>query len=80
MANMSYCRFHNTEIDLDECLDALDYELDEDNKLSEEEAKAAKRMFKRFLDFCKDEELIEDYNTEAIDRMIDRISEPDEED
>ena len=41
MANMSYCRFQNTLSDLRDCYDNLD-----DNDLSEEEAKARKRLVK----------------------------------
>ena len=41
MANMSYCRFRNTLGDLRDCYDNLD-----DNDLSEEEAKARRRLVK----------------------------------
>ena len=36
MANMSYCRFRNTEIDLEDCLDALNMQ----EELSREEFEA----------------------------------------
>lgn len=29
MPNMSYCRFHNTEMDLDDCLENIHDDLDE---------------------------------------------------
>ena len=59
MANMSYCRFRNTEGDLDDCLEALDY----NEELSDEEFKACKRMINNFLDFCERRALIEvDYD------------------
>ena len=81
MANMSYCRWHNTRIDVADCLDSIDYFNDYDNeKISAEEADNAKRMFRRFLDFCKDHEIVEEYDLSVVDAMIDRISEPDEED
>tara|TARA_R100001082_G_scaffold82468_1_gene49328 strand:- start:457 stop:663 length:207 start_codon:yes stop_codon:yes gene_type:complete len=42
MGNMSYCRFHNTEIDLDDCVSAIEHgEIDE---LSENEIKALERI------------------------------------
>ena len=41
MANMGYCRFRNTLDDLRDCYDNLD-----DNDLSEEEAKARRRLVK----------------------------------
>ena len=58
MANMSYCRFHNTLEDLRDCRDAL-YEMgDYEKELSAEESKAAKRMLK----ICK--ELADDFMPE----------------
>jgi hypothetical protein len=45
MANMSYCRFQNTALDLDACVKALD-ELEGDlSALSPDEQRAAKRLF-----------------------------------
>ena len=41
MANMGYCRFHNTLGDLRDCLEAL-----EDGDLSEEETLARARLIK----------------------------------
>jgi len=41
MSNMAYCRFQNTLNDLRDCYDAMD-----DTDLSEEEAKARKRLVK----------------------------------
>lgn len=57
MGNMSYCRFRNTNIDLMDCLDSLR----DGDKLSKEEFDACKQMFERFLDFCYDEGIVEDY-------------------
>ena len=71
MANMSYCRFRNTEGDLDDCLEALDY----NEELSDEEFKACKRMINNFLDFCKCRALSEiDYDRveEFFDMEINR--------
>ena len=36
MANMSYCRFHNTRLDMDDCLNALERVEWEDYKISKE--------------------------------------------
>lgn len=55
MANMSYCRFHNTKIDLEDCLDALR----EGEELSKEEYRAMKQMFKNFFEFLYDEGIID---------------------
>lgn len=56
MANMSYCRFNNTKIDLDDCLDALR----EGETLSESEFNKCKQMFRNFVSFLEDEGIIED--------------------
>ena len=56
MANMSYCRFNNTKIDLDECLSVLE----DEEKLSEDEFRKCKYMFKNFIDFLETQGIIED--------------------
>ena len=46
MANMSYCRFQNTLVDLGDCIEALDaiLEGDYDEPLSDSELRAANKM------------------------------------
>ena len=67
MANMSYCRFYNTRIDLEDCLDALN----DNETLSAEEFKACKNMFNMFIEFCVDEGIIEDEDGELEERLED---------
>lgn len=50
MANMSYCRFHNTNIDLRDCLDTIK----SGEKLSESEMNDCRQLFGQFIDFCYD--------------------------
>ena len=52
MSNMSYCRFHNTAIDLDACKDALEELLGAEGAepLSGEELMNAKRLVATCLD------------------------------
>jgi len=64
MANMSYCRFENTSLALNDCVDVLQEELDNldgwDLKQRETEFVAAKRMVslcKRYVELY--EELVE---------------------
>jgi hypothetical protein len=47
MANMSYCRFQNTAMDLEDCANAIEESIDsgEPLDLSEEEQRAFERMF-----------------------------------
>ncbi len=66
MSNMSYCRFQNTYGDLVECLDALTQEYD----LSNDEYSAAVSMFKKFLRFCRDADIIEDYDHKRIEEYL----------
>lgn len=76
MSNMSYCRFNNTRIDLEECLEVLK---NEEEITSESERKNAKRMLVSFLEFCYDQDLIEEIpEEEKIDELINRCSEEDE--
>ena len=65
MANMSYCRFQNTNIDLRDCLEALE----DGSELSTDEFIACKNMFRKFIDFCCDEGIIEDEDGELDDRL-----------
>jgi hypothetical protein len=47
MANMSYCRFQNTVMDLEACVNAIDesIEFGEPMDLSEDEQRAFERMY-----------------------------------
>lgn len=64
--NMSYCRFHNTLIDVRDCLDALRYE---EEKLSEEEMLACRELFETFIDFCYDEGILEEDYSATEERL-----------
>lgn len=53
MANMSYCRFENTNRDLADCVDALDRIVNDGESISEREwryAKAMRDWCERFLE------------------------------
>ena len=70
MSNMSYCRFHNTEIDLQDCL----YDLEErggltgtdeyKERLSSQEFRAAKRIIGMCVEIA--ERFGEDYENVAL--------------
>ena len=76
MANMSYCRFHNTRSDLNDCLEALR----EDKLLSEDEATAGRRMFEEFLEFCQENFIITGYDADEIKVLFDNQTEKEDED
>ena len=67
MPNMSYCRFHNTRADLNDCLDALR----EGKPLSADEARDGRRMFVDFLDFCQESYIITGYDEDEIKALFD---------
>lgn len=58
MANMSYCRFQNTRLDMEDCLDALR----EEKPLSRDEANAGRWMIGDILAYCRDNGIIDSYN------------------
>ena len=65
MANMSYCRFQNTELDLRDCVNALGeaYELEEVD-LSNDEQRAMNRMKQLCEDFLAEVERLEKMSKE----------------
>lgn len=74
MANMSYCRFHNTRLDLEDCLDAINNE----ERLSEEEARAGRHLFDDFLSFCIDQGIIDGFDSEEVEILFSRLERDDD--
>ena len=71
MPNMSYCRFTNTRSDLNDCLDALR----RDERLSEMEVRAGRNMFVEFLTFCRDYDIIEGYDSQLVNSLLQDMKE-----
>ena len=67
MANMSYCRFHNTSLDLDDCIEALRYE----GELSKSEHMEFRNMFANIIQFLIDEDIVRDEDGELDVRLED---------
>ncbi len=67
MSNMNYCRFHNTLIDLLECIEAMENQ----EKISADERIKAKKLLITFLEFAEDNSIIESYNTTNVNDIID---------
>lgn len=65
MANMSYCRFQNTNNDLQDCLNTLE----DGEALSKEEFAACKDMFETFIYYCCNEGIIEDEDGTLDERL-----------
>lgn len=74
--NMSYCRFHNTRIDLADCLDAIS----QGDTISHEERVHGEKMFRSFLEFCRYFGIISDYRDEELTELFDDCEEDEEED
>ena len=70
--NMSYCRFHNTNIDLGECLDILRDREEERVILSKEEYYACENMIENIIKFLVDEGIIKD-DGEIFDRLSEKL-------
>jgi len=75
MSNMSYCKFENTDNDLQECLDALR----ERNISSNSEKRAANRILQTVLLFLEDEGIIENYNAGKIKKIIEECEKQEDE-
>lgn len=76
MANMSYCRFHNTRLDLEDCIEALRNE----ERLSSDEAKAGRHLFDDFLSFCVDQGIIDSFDSEEVEILFGRLEQEDDDD
>lgn len=60
MTNMSYCRFRNTKIDMDDCLAALIEAEDGEENISQEEIDACREIFDAIIDYLEDRCIIND--------------------
>tara|TARA_A100001201_G_scaffold81190_1_gene72474 strand:+ start:16 stop:222 length:207 start_codon:yes stop_codon:yes gene_type:complete len=61
MPNMSYCRFENTTIDIDDCLNAIQDAYQECADLSDREVRALQRLLEQaeeIIDLSEEIELI----------------------
>lgn len=74
MANMSYCRFHNTLTDLYDCQNALeDFIQNDENTISSKE----ERMYaKKLIAVCK--EIADNYEESDIDRQAEMFNQEEE--
>ena len=69
MANMSYCRFHNTLNDLYDCQNALeDFIENKENVISSEEER---HKAKRLIEACQ--EIAERFEPDDIDRAAEEL-------
>lgn len=71
MANMHYCRFRNTKIDLDVCIEAMA----DREQISEEECAAARAMIESMLGFLEAEGIVDGYDEEELEKLLADIAE-----
>lgn len=86
MSNMSYCRFHNTSLDLEECLAVVLNRYyddgDEYSAVSDEECERFKIMVHQIADFFNDLELLDEdgyVDENKLDEVVSKMQ-SDEED
>lgn len=69
MSNMSYCRFYDTRVDLNDCPEAIC----QDEKLSVTETSAGQEMFRELLVFLRDYDIIGGYDPEVLEDLFDGL-------
>lgn len=75
MANMSYCRFHNTRLDVDDCIEALKRVEWDGEKISKEEVRYCKMMFDTIIGYLDDEGLIDEFDYDAYEEWQNNLDE-----
>lgn len=71
MANMSYCRFHNTSMDMRECLQCLE----DEEPTSNYECEKAMYMFEDILSTMQDLGIIDEYDGDLLQEYVDKMRE-----
>ena len=75
MANMSYCRFHNTRFDMDDCIEALKRAEWDGKKISKEEIKYCEWMFDSIIEYLDDEGIIDEFDWDVYEEWKSNLHE-----
>ena len=75
MTNMSYCRFNNTRIDIEDCIEALREAEWGDNKISEDEIGYCRMMFDNIIDYLDEEGLLDNFDWDIYSRWKEKLIE-----
>ena len=75
MANMSYCRFHNTLADLNDCESALNAFINDDENTIE--SKEERSNAKKLIELCQ--YIADNYSAEDIDEYAKHYDESEDE-
>ena len=75
MANMSYCRFHNTRLDMNDCIEALKRAEWDGEKISKEEIKYCEWMFDSIIEYLDDEGIIDEFDWDVYEEWKESLDE-----
>ena len=75
MANMSYCRFHNRRLDMNDCIEALKRAEWDGEKISKEEIKYCEWMFDSIIEYLDDEGIINEFDWDAYEEWKSNLHE-----
>lgn len=75
MANMSYCRFHNTRLDMDDCIETLREAEWGEERISEDEIGYCRMMFDTIIDYLDEEGLIDEFDWDKYSRWKEKLIE-----
>lgn len=74
MANMAYCRWNNTYLDMLDCFEAFYNE----EEMSESEIRSAKYMIHAMCDFLMDNGVIEEWDSTLLEEHLNSMAECDQ--
>ena len=75
MANMSYCRFANTRIDVEDCIETLREAEWSEERISEDEIGYCRMMFDNIIDYLDEEGLINEFDWDKYSRWKEKLIE-----
>lgn len=75
MANMSYCRFANTRIDVEDCIETLREAEWSEERISEDEIGYCRMMFDTIIDYLDEEGLIDEFDWDKYSRWKEKLVE-----
>ena len=75
MANMSYCRFHNTRLDMDDCINALRDAEQGIEKISDSEINSCKRMFNNIMEYLDEQGILDGIDWDAYEEWKSNLDE-----
>lgn len=75
MANMSYCRFHNTRMDMNDCINALERAEWGEITISEDEIRQCKYMFDSIMEYFDNKGILDENSWDAYEEWKESLDE-----